>query len=117
MAEAQCQGFISKPVMESELLEALARTLSLQWLHEPPRLALPPPSPTPAPVSVALPAELRPALRQMARLGHARGLSRQLARIAQADPALGADCRRLQHLVEHLDFAGLSHALKEDEHV
>lgn len=31
-----CQGFVSKPVIESELLDLLARVLQLEWVHEQP---------------------------------------------------------------------------------
>jgi signal transduction histidine kinase/CheY-like chemotaxis protein len=36
LAAAQCQAFVAKPVIESELLDTLARHLHLQWLHETP---------------------------------------------------------------------------------
>src|SRR5690606_15078417 len=60
-----CQGFVGKPVIESELIAALERHLGLEWLAQPAAaLALPAPAvPPPAP---PLPEEARAQLMRLA---------------------------------------------------
>jgi hypothetical protein len=102
---------ISKPVIESELLEVLARSLQLEWVHEAPAAdrALPRDLPVPR----MLPAELRPPLRQLARLGHVRALTRRLAAIAADHPALAPACDELRRMVDCFDFDALLDRLAE----
>lgn len=75
---ADCQGFVDKPVIESELLAVLQRHLHLEWVAE---LALPSWAPVPfadAGSPVPVPTRHAEALLRLARLGHAQGLQRAL---------------------------------------
>jgi DNA-binding response OmpR family regulator len=78
IAEAGCQGFVDKPVIESELLAVLQRHLELEWVAE---LAVPSwSSPEPArPATMSpLPRAHAQTLLRLAQLGHAQGLQRAL---------------------------------------
>jgi signal transduction histidine kinase/CheY-like chemotaxis protein/purine-cytosine permease-like protein len=112
VAEAQCQGFVAKPVVESKLLAVLARTLALDWQHDDTDDLLGPPPPAPPPRS-PLPEPMRPALRQLALLGHAHGLRECLGQIAKGHPTLEDECTHLLQMVEHFDFPALIDHLKE----
>ncbi|HEY9067442.1 MAG TPA: ATP-binding protein [Burkholderiaceae bacterium] len=99
---AGCQGFVDKPVIESELLAMLQRHLELEWVAE---LAVPSwtaMSPTAAPDLPASAAVLPPAhaavLLRLARLGHRQGLHDALDALVQDHPeceAATADLREL----------------------
>ncbi len=119
MLEAmQCQGFLGKPVVESELLDMLAQVLQLEWVHEnqpPPLSPLLAGTPPGGARPLRFPAELRQDLLHMARLGYASGL-RQLLRAAADDhPATAADLRLLHSFVERFDFDAIISSLKEVE--
>ena len=75
LAEAGCQGFVDKPVLESELLAMLQRHLELEWVAE---LALPAWAVPAPPKPVWLPHDHARKLLQLARLGHPQGLQRAL---------------------------------------
>ncbi|THU04481.1 response regulator [Lampropedia puyangensis] len=73
----QCQAFVGKPVLESELLQALQDHLHLEWLTQAP------PSPTtkapPAtPTQWDLTEQERAEILQLIQMGHIRGLHRAL---------------------------------------
>jgi CheY-like chemotaxis protein len=88
IAAAGCQGFVDKPVIESELLAVLQRHLELEWVAELAVSSWAPASPLPSGSTVALPREHAEALLRLARLGHAQGLQRALDALA----AEHADC-------------------------
>jgi CheY-like chemotaxis protein len=78
IAAAGCQGFVDKPVIESELLAVLQRHLELEWVAE---LAVPswsPPGPAHAAAAAPLPPVHAQTLLRLAQLGHAQGLQRAL---------------------------------------
>ncbi len=81
IAAAGCQGFVDKPVIESELLAVLQRHLELEWVAE---LAVPSWTSgnalaTPATdYTAALPREHARTLLRLAQLGHVQGLQRAL---------------------------------------
>ncbi len=95
------QGFVNKPVIESELLDLLARVLQLEWVHES-HLPASVPASVPAIPEAALPLtdELRQRLIAMARLGNASGLRALLRQSIEEEPAL---VEILQSLVVHVD--------------
>jgi len=109
-----CQGFIAKPVLESELLQTLERALSLEWHHGEEARALP--------VEVAL-QELCFAeddvheLLHLCRIGHVGGLKRALRRIAEEEPSAQASCRLAETLLERFELAALEDALEENQRV
>ena len=109
LAEAGCQGFVDKPVIESELLAALQRELQLEWLAE---LALPtwaasgshdinrPPTPN-------LPTEVTGELIRLTRLGHLQGLRQALDAAALGHPRCEVQVARLRALLDRFDLEGL----------
>jgi CheY-like chemotaxis protein len=109
LAEAGCQGFVDKPVIESELLAALQRELQIEWLAE---LALPswaassaqyinrPPTPN-------LPAEVTGELIRLTRMGHLQGLRQALDAAALGHPRCEAQVVRLRALLDRFDLEGL----------
>jgi len=116
LERAGCQGFVGKPVVESELLDALARVLRLDWVHAGPAPALAPDGPD-APDAdgpLHLPAGLREQVLRMARLGHASGLRRLLRAAATDDPHATA-LARLQTYVDRFDFESVIASLKDPE--
>ncbi len=109
---ARCQGFIGKPVMESELLGALQRNLNLEWLaHGPaPVHALDQPAPA---TPIDLPEDLRSELMRLAQLGHVRGLQQALDRIAVQAPELAETCSHLRGMVARFELDSLKKAVAE----
>ena len=115
LAPAGCQGFVGKPVVESELLDTLARVLQLEWVHESPANTLAPAAPGPdAARRLCLPPALREDVLRMARQGHASGL-RRLLRTASPDDPLTAELHRLQPHIDCFDFESVIAALKDEE--
>ena len=111
---AQCQGFIAKPVLESELIAALHRTLGLEWraAGAPSQLAAAPEAP--ANGRIDLPDRVRSDLLRLARVGHVRGLQTALDGIAAADPTLAASCTRLRGLVSRFEMDRLQTLLLDE---
>ncbi|MFL6676960.1 MAG: ATP-binding protein [Burkholderiaceae bacterium] len=102
IAAAGCQGFVDKPVIESELLAVLQRHLELEWVAE---LAVPswtsanaPAAPSPD-AGARLALEHAQTLLRLARLGHAQGLQRALDAIAAETPS---HQQRVASLREHV---------------
>lgn len=112
----QCQGFVAKPLLESELLDALERSLQLEWV----RATLPPEPLHPPPASAAvhaLPQDLRDEFRRLARQANASAL-RQRLRAARADwPEHAPALALLQDSADRFDFAAVAGHLGEDEDV
>lgn len=120
LAAAQCQGFVSKPVIESELLGLLERVLQIEWVQESDLLHLPAEqAPGPhgaaagAPCHDALPDDLRESLISLARRGNANALRQLLQSSAQEMPALAEVLQGLQVPVSRFDFSALIERLKE----
>ncbi len=97
LAAAGCQGFVDKPVIESELLVALQRELELEWVAE---LAVPSWTPTALPRPVRLPEEHARTLIRLARLGHRQGLLHALDTLLLQHPECVAQAGLLRVLVE-----------------
>jgi signal transduction histidine kinase/CheY-like chemotaxis protein len=96
LAESGCQGFVDKPVIESELLAELQRHLELEWVAE---LAVPSWSAAP-PHPVRLPEEPARTLIRLARLGHRQGLKNALDRLVEQHPECEPQAAMLRVLVE-----------------
>ncbi|AVS79801.1 hybrid sensor histidine kinase/response regulator [Paracidovorax avenae] len=120
-----CQGFVGKPVVESELLQALQSALGLQWLHDPAPQEVPPATgalPAHAGAAAAsaeprpepLPEPLREALHHLARSGQASALRARL-RAARADHPGHAVLAQLQDAADQMDFDRLTRLLREPE--
>ena len=114
------QGFVSKPVVESELLERLEHTLELEWVHEshpePLVRAAAPDGRAQAQATGAaaldLPDELRQRLITLARQGNASGLRALLREWEAEEPALTDVIRSLLAHVDRFDFTALVEQLK-----
>jgi signal transduction histidine kinase/CheY-like chemotaxis protein len=115
---AGCQGFVDKPVIESQLLEVLQRHLQLEWVAE---LAVPvwAKPEAPAATGAPVPREHAEALLRLARLGHAQGLQRALDLLGEAHTECGPRVEAMRGLVARYDWAaliaGLTEALGEAE--
>jgi CheY-like chemotaxis protein len=99
LVAAGCQGFVDKPVIESELLAVLQRELELEWVAElavPSWTAAAPPASSPA---AALPTGHAQALLRLAHLGHAQGLQRALDALVREHAECAAQAADLRELV------------------
>jgi hypothetical protein len=109
---AGCQAFVGKPVLESELMDALQRHMGLEWVTSVVSPAL-----LPATASAGdarqLPEEARAGLIRLVHLGHVHGLHRLLDRITADDPALAATCNRLRAYVSRCELEPLLDHLTE----
>jgi CheY-like chemotaxis protein len=112
LLEAGCQGFVDKPVIESELLVVLQRHLELEWVAE---LALPswtvsaPALPQDLPLR--LPDEHARTLLSLAQLGHRQGLLRALEALVSEHPACGDEAARLRALAERFAWSEMADQL------
>jgi signal transduction histidine kinase/CheY-like chemotaxis protein/purine-cytosine permease-like protein len=102
LAEANCQGFVDKPVIESELLEVLERSLQIEWLAE---LALPTWA-TAGGGPIALPREVIGELIRLTRLGHMQGIRAALDEALRAHPECQTEGQRLRELLDRFDLEG-----------
>lgn len=107
-----CQGFVAKPVLESELLDTLQGTLKLDWIRDPADGPVPP-----APAMVPhepqpLPAQLREDLLRLARQGQAVALRQRLWAARTELPALAATLTLLQSYADRFDFQTLMDHLR-----
>ncbi|HWS74261.1 MAG TPA: ATP-binding protein, partial [Quisquiliibacterium sp.] len=111
---AGAQAFVAKPVIESELLDALGRHLQLEWITDPGAGALPAPGPAAAPGRATreelalIPAETLADLRRLALSGQPRALRERLDRLANAQPLLAPACADWHRLVDAFDFDTLA---------
>ncbi len=96
LAAAGCQGFVDKPVIESELLAVLQRELQLEWVAE---LAVPSWAiPVPAPPA-GLPVEHARTLLRLVRLGHPQGLQHALDTLVREHPECSTQAAVLRDMV------------------
>ena len=104
MAAYNVQAFVDKPVIESELLQALARHLELEWV-----IALPTPSWVVAPAISAkyIPADYKSSLVRLARLGHMQGLHEVLDRLYKEQPIYQELVNSLRTYVQRFAFEEL----------
>ncbi|MCA3237543.1 MAG: ATP-binding protein [Curvibacter sp.] len=115
LAAVGAQGFVSKPVIESELLDLLARVLQLEWVHEAHPAAVAgngSAHDNAAPLPLAN--DLRERLVTLARLGNASGLRALLRDSAQDEPAMADVLQSLVVHVDRFDFNALIARLKVD---
>jgi signal transduction histidine kinase/CheY-like chemotaxis protein/purine-cytosine permease-like protein len=117
LAAVGAQGFVNKPVIESELLDLLARVLQLEWVHEADLSGVVAPACESAAGCLPLSDELRQQLITLARLGNASGLRQLLRSSAQDEPAMADVLQSLVVHVDRFDFQAFIDRLKvaEDE--
>ena len=107
LAALDCQGFVAKPVIESELMAALQQALSIEWIRDT--------APDTTPVSIQrhrepstpLPADLREELMRLARQGQAAALRQRLWQAQSTEPAHAATLALLQSCADRFDFQTL----------
>jgi CheY-like chemotaxis protein len=107
---AGCQGFVDKPVVESQLLDMLERHLQIEWVAE---LAAPVWTQGYARGPMALPEEHASELMRLARLGHMHGLKRALDELEHAHPECRAEAARLRALAERFELDALIDQLNQ----
>ena len=108
-------GFVNKPVIESELLDLLARVLQLEWVHEAHLPASPRGEAQPALIGMdLLDDDLRQRIVAMARMGNASGLRQILRDVAESDPAAADVMRSLEVHVDRFDFDTLIGQIRVD---
>jgi len=118
ITQLQCQGFIGKPVLESELLDALERALQLEWVRSnTPLVALHGVAAMAVADAVGLPETLREELLRLAGQGNASALRERLRVAARELPAQASALAALQARADAFDFAGVMTQLREDEDV
>jgi signal transduction histidine kinase/CheY-like chemotaxis protein len=122
LVEMQCQGFVGKPIIESELLEALEHALQIEWVRDNTPRSLegssltPPSKPPERPNPADLPDTLREDLGRMAREGHATALRETLRKALAEHPEHTITLHFLQGLAERFDFQTLRVQLREPDH-
>lgn len=112
---AGCQGFIDKPVMESELLALLGRELELEWLYREPSAAVISPTHSPSHARPAT-AELK-ALAELARIGHIMAIRRKLDDIENRDSHLETYTAWLREPLAQFDLDTFIQRLQEPGYV
>jgi signal transduction histidine kinase/CheY-like chemotaxis protein/purine-cytosine permease-like protein len=120
LAAMDCQGFVAKPLVESELLGVLQRVLALEWVRDPAptpaslptRLDSPPAPATPWP---PLPAALSEELMRLARQGQAAALRQRLWQARSSEPAHTATLVMLQSCADRFDFQTLTEHLRSTQ--
>jgi signal transduction histidine kinase/DNA-binding NarL/FixJ family response regulator len=113
LAELGTQGFVAKPLVESELMAALEKALSLEWTRDA--------EPVHTPVSIdrhrepglPLPPALREELMRLARQGQAAALRQRLWQAQSTEPAHAATLALLQACADRFDFQALIEHLRQ----
>ena len=100
-----CQSFVGKPVLESEMLDALQRNLGLQWVNFGSAPVVAPRRPTDE--FARLGEQDRAELIRLARMGHVRGLKNLLTQFENDDPTSAALCAQLDAFVGQYDLESL----------
>ena len=113
LSAARCQAFVGKPVLESELMDALQRHLGLEWVTS--GVSPIPLQADPTGEIFQLPEDARAELIRLVHLGHVHGLHRLLDRFTAEDPALAASCDRLRGFVSRCELEPLLDQLTERE--
>ena len=122
LADMQCQGFVGKPIIESELLDALENNLQIEWVRDntPRSLAgsrlAPSDTTSERPCPENLPDTLREELGSLARQGHATALRDAIRKALSAHPEHTITLHFLQGLAERFDFHTLGVQLREPDH-
>jgi CheY-like chemotaxis protein len=120
LAAVQVQGFVGKPVVESELLRALQAALHLEWVHDntpQPALAATALAGASPAAPTTLPQALRDDLTRLARQGQAAAVREMLRRARTELPPQHAQALALlQACADRFDFEALALHLREPDH-
>jgi signal transduction histidine kinase/CheY-like chemotaxis protein len=104
LTAAGCQGFVDKPVIESELLALLQRHLQLEWVAELTLLSWTPPK---SPNTGSIPQIHADVLIGLAQIGHRRGLSHALDAIQRECPDCQLQIEEMRTIVERFAWTEL----------
>ncbi|MET4578559.1 signal transduction histidine kinase/CheY-like chemotaxis protein/purine-cytosine permease-like protein [Ottowia thiooxydans] len=113
--QALCQGFVAKPVLETELLDTLENVLKLSWIRAEPAATAPTPhsgAELPMVPLRPLPPELHEDLMRMARQGRAPALRERLREAVDTLPAEASTLAALLACLDRFDFDGLMSTLQ-----
>jgi hypothetical protein len=116
----QCQGFVGKPIIESELLNTLEQILKLEWVRDNTPLSLTNPAPpkgeeVAVPEPTTLPEDMREELTRLTRQGQSTALRTYLNRARAEYPQYTVTLQFLQVLAERFDFETLAEHLREPD--
>jgi len=117
---AQCQGFVAKPVIESELLDTLEMALQLEWIRDNTPLPLAG-QPQIEPYDMApdpgdLPDSLREELVRLAHLGQATTIRELLRKAHDELPDHKVTLDLLQVCANRFDFQALASHLRASDY-
>jgi signal transduction histidine kinase/CheY-like chemotaxis protein len=107
------QGFVAKPMTESELLDALRQALALDWVTEQAPMAATETVTRQRVSGLPLPEALREELQRLARQGQAAALRQRLWQAQGAEPAHAATLALLQSCADRFDFQTLIEYLRD----
>jgi CheY-like chemotaxis protein len=109
LALANCQAFVSKPVLESELIGVLGRYLGIEWISaELSGVDLPSKFGTEVALTEeSIPEVLREKMVQLLKTGHVQGLLNLLDSHAQHEPSHLSLTQSLRAMVLRFDFESL----------
>ena len=107
LAALACQGFVGKPVVESELFELLKDAMNLKWVRAPFRSESATPVATSKVGTHPLPEELREDLMRLARQGQASALRQRLKQSLDEFPDHGNTLATLLACSDRFDFQTL----------
>ncbi len=114
---AQCQAFVGKPVLESELVGVLGRFLGIEWITaglsgaDLPDLF----NKDADHIQESIPSVLREKMAPLIRIGHVQGLLDVLDQHAHHEPSHKLLIKQLRSLVVKFDFETLLNLTKEPE--
>jgi CheY-like chemotaxis protein len=113
LRELDCQGFVAKPLVESELLDVLRGALGLEWVTEQAPVSTPAQFQRPRASGLPLPQDLREELQRLARQGQAAALRQRLWQAQTTEPAHAATLVMLQACADRFDFQTLLEYLRD----
>ncbi|MEI8170289.1 MAG: ATP-binding protein [Rhodoferax sp.] len=115
LKSAGCQAFVSKPVLESELMAALQRHLGLEWKAAGASVPVEPITPQAGEARWQLTEDARTELIHLVQLGHVHGLHRLLDRLSAENPSMTAHVQHLREFVSRCELESLLDHLKKYE--
>ncbi len=111
LGQFQCQAFLVKPVIDSELFKTLEKFLHLEWRENEKKSTervVPALS-----VSLKLPDHILSDLLKLVRLGHVKGLVAALEKIAEAEPKFSGLCAQFREMVMRFELEQVEFVLQE----
>jgi CheY-like chemotaxis protein len=116
---AQCQAFVGKPVLESELLRVLGQFLDIKWISAGLSGIAPPALPAQLESVLSnemIPLELKGRLSSLLHMGHVQGLLDELEQFSAKYPGYRALCETLRSKVTQFEFHYLIELTRDKDH-